>query len=218
MPSGLQVQQGLGDARATARGSQGIRAILGLGPGRAQPDGRPGAVKAGGAGKPAKAKAKRALNGPASQQARKFFSLQAPSRIRRAISSIGSRAQAWAPRQPQLGPTGHRAGPLPRPLMLVRLTTGVPLRCIRLHGAPQEPLGARLTPSPGGRRLGSGGPSFPVPWGQGTGHRGPGGARRAAPVSGCGNRDHQFGGGWSPPWGVGFGPGTGGARAAEGTP
>ena len=207
LPSGLHVQQGLEDARATARGSQGIRAILGLGPGGAQPDGRPGAVKAGRAGKPAKARAKRAPNGPASQRARKSSSLQAPQEIPRATSSIGSRARAWALRQPQLGPTGHRAGPLTRPLMPVRLMTGMPLRCRRPHGAPQEPLGARLTPPPDGRRPGAGGPSFLVPGSQGTSHRSPGGARRATPVSGCGSRDHQSGGGWSPIGGSDAAPG-----------
>ena len=80
LPGGLQEQQGLGDARTTDGGPQGIRAFLGLAPGRAQPDGQPGgAMKAGKAGKPAKAKAKRAPNGPASQRARKPSFLQALS-------------------------------------------------------------------------------------------------------------------------------------------
>ena len=67
MPSGLQEQQGLGDARTTDGGPQGIRAFLGLGPSRVQPHGQPGAaMKASKAGKPAKAKVKRAPGGPTS--------------------------------------------------------------------------------------------------------------------------------------------------------
>ena len=79
-PSGLHEQKSPGYARSEDGGAQGIRAFLGLGPSRAQPHGRTGAlVKAGKAGKPAKAKAKRAPSRPTSQRARKSASLQAPS-------------------------------------------------------------------------------------------------------------------------------------------
>ena len=79
-PSGLQEQQGPGNALTADVGPQGIRAFLELGFSRAQPHGQTGAaVKAGKAGKPAKAKAKRAPSGPTSQRARESASLQAPS-------------------------------------------------------------------------------------------------------------------------------------------
>ena len=78
-PSGSQMQQSLRGALATDGGPQGIRAFLALGPGGAQPDGLPGAVKRSRTGKPAKTKSKRAPNRTASQQGRKSSSLQAPS-------------------------------------------------------------------------------------------------------------------------------------------
>ena len=74
------MQQGLGGVLSADGGPQGIRAFLGLGPGRAQPDSRPGAVRHGKTGKPAKTKGKRAPNGTASQRGRKSSSLQAPPR------------------------------------------------------------------------------------------------------------------------------------------
>ena len=76
---GLQLQQILGGVLPTDGEPQGIRAFLGLGPGRAQPDGRPGVVRHGKTGNPTKTKGKRALNGTASQRGRKSSSLQAPS-------------------------------------------------------------------------------------------------------------------------------------------
>ena len=66
LPGGPQAEEEPREARDAAKGSHGIRALLGLGP----PRGRPGVVKAGKGGKPAKAKTKRALKGPASQRAR----------------------------------------------------------------------------------------------------------------------------------------------------
>ena len=217
LPSGLQVEEELGEARATARGSRGIRAFLGLGPGETPPDNRPGVVKAGRAGKPAKAKTKRGPTGPTSQRARNSSSARASSgnptgHIQHWLSrtSVGTAATLVGAH----GAPGCSDDPAPGTCQdNDRRAPEVQEASWLSPGAPGNSIGS----PPGGRRPGSSGPSLFVPESQGTSHRGPGGARRTAPVSSCESRDHRTGGGWSPSRGVGFGPGFGTGREAEGT-
>ena len=150
LPSGPQAEGEPGDAQAAAKGSQGTRAFLGLGPGEVPPSGRPGAVKAGKGGKPAKAKTKRAPKGPASQRARGSPSTQVPS------GNPASRIQHWLLRTsvtPAEAPA--RAHGVP-----AGLKGGVLSKCRRSHGTPQGSLGARQIPLRAPDALVPAGPPF----------------------------------------------------------
>ena len=198
--------------------SQGIRAFLGLGPGRAQPDGRPGAVRHCKIGNPTKTKGKRALNGTANQRGRKSSSLQAPSRdprghiqhwlIRKSVGDAatpdGTRGSpgephGWAPEACQF-----ESGYKPRMQPASWRSPGIP--------------GSSTDPTPGGRRPGAGGFFFFAPGDQDASHRGPQGARRADPEGSRGSREHQSDRGWSPPREAGFGLEVGAMSDGEGTP
>ena len=219
MPNCLQEQQGLGDARITDGGPQGIRVFLVLAPSRAQADGQPGAaMKAAKTGKPAKAKAKRAPNGPASQRARKSASLRAPS------GNPKGHIQHWLARKvvgDATAPDGTRGssdephGQAPESCLSESgCGTGMQPASWRSPGIP----GSSTEPPSGSRRPSAGGLTSLAPRGQGASHGSPQGARRADPEGSRGSREHQADRRWSPPRGAGFGPEAGAISDGEGTP
>ena len=210
----------IGGARTAHGGPQGIRALLRLGPSGAQPHGQPGAaVKTSKAGKPVKAKAKRAPSGPTSQWTRKAASLQAASGnpkghiqhwLARGVIGVetapgGARwtlgkSHGQAP-ETGLSESGRGAGMQPAPWW-------------RSPGIP----GSSTDPPPSGHRPGAGNLFSLTPGGQDAGHEGPHGTWRADPGCGWGTQEHRMDGSRSPPREDGFALGAGPTSDDEGTP
>ena len=167
-------------------------------------------------GKPAKAKAKRAPSGPTSQRTRKAAFRQAPS------GNPKGHIQHWLTRRDvgaETAPDGAR-GSLGEPrgqapqAGLSEFERGTDMRAAswRSLGVP----GSSINPPPGGCRAGN--LSSLTPRGQGTGHEGPHGARRADPECGRGSLEHQKDGSLSPPREAEFSLGAGPISDDEGTP